>query len=99
MNLQTTLCLHYLEFSSEIDVNWLFVIMKSYVKVNFKERNNNNSNTKFRKFQLRLSDFQNTHLNPLSASPTKWSNTFKQFVGNLPMNCLSVFDHFVELKG
>ena len=36
-------------------------------------------------------------LNPLSANPTKWSNTLKQFVGNLPMNCLSVFDHFVRL--
>ena len=35
--------------------------------------------------------------NPLSASPTKWSNTLKQFVGNLPTNCLSVFDHFVKL--
>ena len=33
--------------------------------------------------------------NPLSA--TKWANTLKQFVGNLAMNCLSVFDHFVEL--
>ena len=30
---------------------------------------------------------------PLSANPTKWLNTFKQFVGS----CLSVFDHFVEL--
>ena len=29
-------------------------------------------------------------LNPLSANPTKWSNTLKQFVGNLPTNCLSV---------
>ena len=28
---------------------------------------------------------------------TKRSNTFKQFVGNLPTNCLSVFDHFVRL--
>ena len=36
----------------------------------------------------------NTNLNPLSANPTKWSNTLKQFVGKLPMNCLSVFDHF-----
>ena len=36
-------------------------------------------------------------LNPLSANPTKWSNTLKQFVGNLPTNCLSVFDHFVGL--
>ena len=35
--------------------------------------------------------------NPFSANFTKWSNTFKQFVGNLPTNCLSVFDHFVEL--
>ena len=24
-------------------------------------------------------------------------NPFKQFVGNLPKNCLSVFDHFVGL--
>ena len=32
------------------------------------------------------------------ASPTKWSNTLKQFVGN---SCLSVFNHFVwlALKG
>ena len=35
--------------------------------------------------------------NPLSANSTKWSNTLKQFVGNLPTNCLSVFDHFVGL--
>ena len=28
---------------------------------------------------------------------TKWSNTLKQFVGKLPTNCLSVFDHFVGL--
>ena len=35
--------------------------------------------------------------NPLSASITKWSNTLKQFVGKLPTNCLSVFDHFVGL--
>ena len=39
--------------------------------------------------------------NPLSANPTKWSDTLKQFVANLPTNCLSVFDHFVilALKG
>ena len=35
--------------------------------------------------------------NPLSANPTKWSNTLKQFGGNLPTNCLSVFDYFVGL--
>ena len=31
-------------------------------------------------------------INPLSANPTKWSNTL-----NLPTNCLSMFDHFVKL--
>ena len=31
--------------------------------------------------------------NPLSANPTKWSNTLKQFV----WVCLSVFDHFTRL--
>ena len=36
-------------------------------------------------------------LNPLSANPTKWSNTLKHFVGNFSTNCLSVFDHFVKL--
>ena len=35
--------------------------------------------------------------NPLSANPTKWANTLKQFVGKLSTNCLSPFDHFVEL--
>ena len=35
--------------------------------------------------------------NPLSANPTKWSNTLKHFIGNFPTNCLSVFDHFVKL--
>ena len=36
-------------------------------------------------------------LNPLSANPTKWSNTLKQFVGKLLRHCLSVFDYFVGL--
>ena len=36
-------------------------------------------------------------LNPLTTNPTKWSNRLKQFVGKLPMNCLSLFDHFVKL--
>ena len=36
-------------------------------------------------------------LSPLSANPTKWSDTLKQFVGNLLTHCLSVFDHFVKL--
>ena len=34
--------------------------------------------------------------NPLRANPTKWSNTLKQFVGNLPKNCLNVFGHSVR---
>ena len=34
---------------------------------------------------------------PLSANPTKWSNTLKQFVSKLLTNCLCVFDHFVKL--
>ena len=36
-------------------------------------------------------------INPLSANPTKWANTIKQFVGKLPTICLSVSDHFVGL--
>ena len=36
-------------------------------------------------------------INPLSANPTKWSNTLKKFVCKLPTNYLSVFDHFVGL--
>ena len=38
-----------------------------------------------------------TFFNPLSANFKKWSNTLKQFVGKLPRNCFSVFDHFVGL--
>ena len=37
------------------------------------------------------------NINPLSANLTKWSSTLKKFVGKLPMNCLSVFDHSVKL--
>ena len=36
-------------------------------------------------------------VNPLSVNPIKWPNTLKQFVGKLQTNCLSVFDHFVNL--
>ena len=38
-----------------------------------------------------------TKVNPWSSNLTKWSNPFKQFVGSLPANCLSVFGHFVGL--
>ena len=37
-----------------------------------------------------------TLLNPLSANPTKWSTTLKQFVGKADQ-LFSVFDHFVGL--
>ena len=36
-------------------------------------------------------------LNSLIANFTKWSSTLNEFVGKLPTNCLSVFDHFVGL--
>ena len=45
---------------------------------------------------LKLCVFDQT-INPLCINPTKWLNTLKQFVGNLPTNCFSVFDHFVKL--
>ena len=35
--------------------------------------------------------------NASSAKISDWSNTLKQVIGNLPTNCLSVFDHFVGL--
>ena len=43
------------------------------------------------------SHFNENLLNPLSANPTNWSNTRKQYVSNLPTNSLSVFGHFVIL--
>ena len=44
-----------------------------------------------------LDNQNNRVIKPLSANPTKWSNTLKQFVAKLETNCLSVFDHFVGL--
>ena len=49
------------------------------------------------KFHALHTAIRYTDLKPLSANITKWSNTLKQFVGNLTTNCLSVFDHFVGL--
>ena len=46
---------------------------------------------------LKLFKINNLKINPLSANPTKWSNTLKQFVGNLLTICLTLFDHFVKL--
>ena len=44
-----------------------------------------------------LKRLRQSGLNPLNANFTKWPNTLKQFVGNLPTNCFSVFGHFVAL--
>ena len=41
--------------------------------------------------------FVKLKVNPLNVKLTKWLNTLKQFVGNLPTNFLSVFGHFVGL--
>ena len=46
---------------------------------------------------LFLCNFIFENLKPLSAKLIKWPNTLKQFAGNLPTNCLSVFGHFVRL--
>ena len=35
--------------------------------------------------------------NPFKHQPNRWSNTLKQFVDKLPMNCLRVFDRSVGL--
>ena len=43
------------------------------------------------------SDREKLVFNPLSDKLTKWPNTLKQFDGNLPTSCLSVFGHFVGL--
>ena len=40
--------------------------------------------------------YRHRKFNPLSANPTKWSNTLKQFDANLTTDCLSVFDHFFQ---
>ena len=51
----------------------------------------------FNFFHLYTLSISESKLNSLSTNPTKWSNTLKQFVGNLARNCLSVFGHFVGL--
>ena len=52
----------------------------------------------FKHFKLQ---YMHIEINPFSANFTKWSNTLKQFIGNLPTNYLSMFDDFVflALKG
>ena len=57
------------------DVNWLLVIIKSYVKVNFKERNNN--------LTLKAPTPQNgqTHLNNSSKTLDKLFECVSAFCG------------------
>ena len=49
------------------------------------------------KWNIGLKWVKISSVNPLSANSTKWSNTFKQFIGKLRAICLSVFNHFVGL--
>ena len=51
----------------------------------------------FRHIKETSKNVADTTFNPLGDNPTKWSDTLKEFLGNLPTNCLSVFDHFVGL--
>ena len=60
-------------------------------------RHGNKIGSKFSRCIGPLDRWMYSLLNPLSANPTKWSNTLKQFIGKLPTNCLSVFDHFLGL--
>ena len=48
--------------------------------------------TQIRYFFFNINKISN--INPLNTNPTKWSNTLKQCVSNLP-NC--EIDHFVKL--
>ena len=47
-------------------------------------------------YEIDTTTYRVKHASPLSAIPTKWSNTLKQFPGNLPTNFLSVFDDFAK---
>ena len=47
---------------------------------------------------LKISKFLSLHeFDPLSTNPTKWVKHIQAIRRLLPTNCLSVFDHFVEL--
>ena len=62
MNLQAVLNLSFSEFSWKVDVNCFFAIIKSYVKVNFKEWNNNNTSEIYLytlRFVLYINDLKN----------------------------------------
>ena len=78
-------------YFSQRSKSWLTV--KSFIKMHIQHKDT----------KINISEDGKRHLgalissksfNPLSANPTKWSNTLKQFVGNFPTTCLIVFDHF-----
>ena len=52
---------------------------------------------KFSRLTKQLITMDKIDFNTLSANPTKWSNTLKQFVTKLLTISLRVFDHFLGL--
>ena len=77
------------------------LILIRSVAANWKYKNMSWSNRNFHAWKVTLKYLvrrKAVKLNPLSAKLTKWPNPLKQFVGKLPTNCLSVFDHFVGLR-
>ena len=44
--------------------------------------NKNLSESKTKEIEKNLVELEDSLFNPLSANPTKWSNTLKQFLGN-----------------
>ena len=71
-------------------INWIFFgrfPIQNHIKPSITEKRS----------KAKYLTWNSVRLNPLSANPTKWSNTLKKFVFILPTNCLSVFDHFVKL--
>ena len=72
-------------------------VTRFYMKCNTGLKLVNTFNTNVSTRQKPAKPIQIISINPFSANFTKWSNTLKQFVGNLATNCLSVFDHFVGL--
>ena len=70
----------------------MYLLISKYIVINKKI-----ANSKKKYFIQNLIKLKNLKFNPLNTNPGKWSNTIKQFVGKLPMNCLSMFDFFMGL--
>ena len=85
---------HYIQHSGKNPIaQALLLILISNYSFNLSQRLFSLNNT----YQRNASVINGTGINPFSANFTKWSNTLKQFVGNLLRNYLSVFGHFVRL--